>query len=70
MMLSGKKMLKQIETLKSLKIEGAGIDQSESSFMPSTHKPVITNSSSESHWSLDALPNRLTIEYNRIASPS
>ncbi len=41
------RILKQIETLKSLKIEEAGIDQTEPSFIPSTYKPAITNSSSE-----------------------
>ncbi len=41
------RILKQIETLKSLKIEEAGINQTEPSFIPSTHKPAITNSSSE-----------------------
>jgi len=41
------RILKQIETLKSLKRERAEIDQTGSSFLPSTNKPVITNLSPE-----------------------
>ena len=41
------RILKQIETLKSLKREQARIDQTGSSFIPSTNKSVITNSSPE-----------------------
>jgi len=41
------RILKQIETLKSLKIEKEGINQTEPSFIPSTYKPAITNLSSE-----------------------
>jgi len=42
-----KRILKQIETLKSLKIEKEGINQTKPSFIPSTYKPAITNLSSE-----------------------
>ena len=41
------RILKQIEALKSFKIEKEEIDQTEPSFIPSTYKPAITNSSSE-----------------------
>jgi hypothetical protein len=42
-----KRILKQIETLKSLAIEKEEINQTGSSFIPSTYKPSITNLSSE-----------------------
>ncbi|MBL7178848.1 MAG: DEAD/DEAH box helicase family protein [Desulfobacterales bacterium] len=41
------RLLKQIETLTSLRREEARIDKTESSFIPSIYKPAIANSSSE-----------------------